>query len=104
MSDLARYLQYITRTPPEHDDPQHPDYLRTPCTHKNRLYRLMLFTGIRAGEWRLMRVQDIEFADPLLTTAITTIPRGRAKARKTVEIPLLATATRIVTEQMNCTG
>jgi integrase len=104
VSDLVRYLQYIAHTPPEHDDPQHPDYLRTPCTHKKRLYRLMLFTGMRAGEWRLMRVQDIEFADPLRTTAIATIPRGRAKARKTVEIPLSATATLIIKEQMNCTG
>lgn len=103
MSTLVRYLQHIAYTPEEHDDPTHPDYLRTPCTHKKRLYRLMLYTGMRAGEWRLMRVQDIEFIAPLYTTAIATIHRGRAKARKTVRIPLSTTATTIVQEQMDCT-
>tara|TARA_R110002167_G_scaffold54498_1_gene155288 strand:- start:29093 stop:30775 length:1683 start_codon:yes stop_codon:yes gene_type:complete len=104
VSSLSSYLQHIAYTPEEHDNPSHPDYLRTPCTQKKRLYRLMLYTGMRAGEWRLMRVRDINFISPNYTKAIVTIPRGRAKARKTVQIPLSVTATSIVHEQMNCTG
>lgn len=101
--ELVAYLKQCTSGLDDNNrtfDPTEDDGTKQ-CPQQKRYFKLLLYTGMRPGELRELRIKDIKEVD---SYAIITINKERAKSGKTVKIPISTTAMNTIDAQLKYTG